>query len=67
MTVTPATKVALVRRSTEPVTGGWPGTYVESPLTFVVLHPGDFVDVRVTRHGKQLIAESIDVVWPSNE
>src|SRR5712692_6675302 len=39
--VTPATKVELVRRSKEPVAGGWPGGYVDSPQTLAVVHPGD--------------------------
>jgi hypothetical protein len=60
--LTPATRIELVRRSKEPVDGGWPGGYVGSPLGLAQLHPGDFVTVKATRHGQQRTAVSIDVV-----
>lgn len=64
--LSPATKVELIRRSKQPVDGGWPGGYVDSPLTPTQLHPGDFATIRVTRRGRERTATSIDVVRASD-
>lgn len=60
--VTPATRLDLLRRSTKAAGGGWPGGYVESPLTLAGFHPGDFATVTVKAHGRALTAVSVDVV-----
>jgi hypothetical protein len=63
--ITPGTGIELVRRSTNPAAGGWPGGYDESPLTPAQLHPGDFATVKVAGQGRQATAVSIEVVRPS--
>lgn len=64
--LTPATKVALVQRSQGTGSGGWPGGYVDSPLTPAELHSGEVATVKVTRRGRQLTAVSIEVIRAPN-
>lgn len=65
ITLTPDTKLGLVRRSSGSTPGGWPGGYVESRLAPGEIHAGDFATARVVRRGGRLVAVSIDVVTPS--
>ncbi len=61
----PDTTFELLRRSTEPIPGGWPNGYVATTLAPDRISPGDFVTVRTVRRHGHVIAVSVEVVEPS--
>jgi hypothetical protein len=63
--VTPGTRIELVSRQAKAPAGQWPGGYVETPGAVTDIHPGDFVTVRTAQHGRQTVADTIELVRPS--
>lgn len=62
----PSTRIELVKRSAQPTAGGWPGEYVESPLSPAEVRPGDFATVELAHENGRLVATTIDVVRPTS-
>ncbi|MEK7700648.1 MAG: hypothetical protein AAB418_01450 [candidate division NC10 bacterium] len=59
--VTPSTRFVASKRSREPGPAGWPGEFVEVPLSAWAVKPGDFVTVHVEKAGTRWTATKITV------
>lgn len=64
--VTLATRLVRVRRSPEGGAGGWPGGFVEAPLTASEIRAGDFVTADVDGRGEPSTALAITLATPGS-
>lgn len=62
--LTPDTRIVRVERRPQAAPGGWPGDFVEVPITAADLRPGDFVTVEVSGAGGRPAASKVSAVVP---
>lgn len=64
--VTSATRLVRARRSPEGGASGWPGGFVEVPLTASEIRAGDFVTAEVDSRGEPSTALAITLATPGS-
>ena len=60
----PETRIVRVERRSQAAPGGWPGDFVEIPVTAADLAPGMFVTVEVEGPGARPVARKVSAVVP---